>query len=183
MRSPKQPAKLAMLLLLALLLLCNGVRNVHCSRIQENSVDQHALLDFQQGIISDPKGALSNWKLDTHFCRWNGVNCTMARPLRVSSLNLTGQNLEGQITSSLGNLTFLHTLDLSNNNLLGGLPLLGNLKELRTLYLWRNHLQGIIPDSIANCSNLSQIDLSSNLLENEQLNSQEGQSPIHIHVW
>jgi hypothetical protein len=56
MRSPKQPAELAMLLLLSLLLLCNGVGKVHGKTIHENSVDLHALLDFKQGITGDPQG-------------------------------------------------------------------------------------------------------------------------------
>jgi hypothetical protein len=160
-RSPKQPAKLAVILLLAVLLVCNGVGNVHGKTIHENIVDLHALLDFKQGI-TDPQEALSNWSTATHFCRWNGVKCTTTRPFRVSSVNLTGQNLQGHI-SSLGNLTFLNTLDLSNNKFLGHIPLLGNLKELHTLYLWSNQLHGIIPDALANCS--KHLDLSSNHLE------------------
>ena len=51
---PKQPAKLAMpmLILLPLLLLCYGVGNVHCSKVRESSTDLLALLDFKhkQGI-------------------------------------------------------------------------------------------------------------------------------------
>ncbi|KAF7090000.1 hypothetical protein CFC21_092835 [Triticum aestivum] len=131
MRSPKQPAKLTMLLLLALLLFCYGVGNVHCSTIHENRVDLQALLDFQQGIASDPQGALSNWNTTTHFCHWNGVNCTTTPPFRVTQLKLSGWNLAGQITSSLGNLTFLAYLDLSGNNFVGPLPVIGHLQQLR----------------------------------------------------
>lgn len=111
MRSRKQ---LAMLLLLALLLLCNDrVGNVKGLTIHESSiVDLHALLDFKQGITDDPRGALSSWTNNTHFCRWRGVNCTTTRPFRVSRLVLTGLDLAGQITSSLGNMTFLQSLDL-----------------------------------------------------------------------
>ncbi|KAM0865146.1 hypothetical protein ACQ4PT_043467 [Festuca glaucescens] len=164
MRSPKQPAKLAMLLLLAFLLLCDEVGNVHGKTIHENSIDLHALLDFKKGIINDPP-ALSNWNTTAHhFCRWNGVTCTMTRPFRVSSLNLSGQNLQGQITPSLGNLTFLETLDLSNNTLVGPLPPLNNLRKLQILYLNNNFLQGIIPSETGFLSNLEALDLSFNSL-------------------
>jgi hypothetical protein len=95
MRSPKQPAELAMLLLLSLLLLCNGVGKVHGKTIHENSVDLHALLDFKQGITGDPQGALNNWSTTTHFCRWNGVKCTTTRPLRVAQLILFNLGLAG----------------------------------------------------------------------------------------
>ncbi|KAM0865147.1 hypothetical protein ACQ4PT_043468 [Festuca glaucescens] len=95
MRSPKQPAKLAMLLLWALLLLCNGVGNALGKTIHENSVDLHALLAFKQGVI-DTQGALSSWNTTTtNFCRWNGVNCTTTRPFRVLRLVLPGQKLQG----------------------------------------------------------------------------------------
>jgi Leucine-rich repeat (LRR) protein len=182
MRSPKRPAKLAMLFLLALLLLCNAVgKVVHGKTIHENIVDLDALLDFKKGITKDPRGALSNWNTTTHhFCRWNGVICTTTPPFRVSWLNLTGQNLQGQISSSLGNLTFLNTLDLSNNNFLGGIPLLGNLKELQTLYLWSNQLQGIIPDALANCTNLTDLDLSTNHLEGAIPQKLETLSNLHF---
>ncbi|XP_044420011.1 receptor kinase-like protein Xa21 isoform X1 [Triticum aestivum] len=163
MRSPKQPAKLAMLLLLALLLLCNGVGNVHCARIHESSVDLHALLDFKQGI-NNPQEALSSWNITTHFCHWHGVNCTTAPPFRVSSLKLTDLDLAGQISSSLGNLTFLGTLDLSYNTFVGPLPVLGHLQQLQTLSLNNNRLNGMIPDSLTNCSSLDTLDLSVNSL-------------------
>ncbi|KAM3280428.1 hypothetical protein ACQJBY_047302 [Aegilops geniculata] len=164
MHSKEQPAKLAMLLLLALLLLCNGVVNVHCSTIYKSSVDLPVLLDFKKGIASHPQGALSSWNTTTHFCRWNGVNCTTTPPFRVQQLVLPGLDLSGQITSSLGNLTFLEVLDLSANNFVGPLPILGHLQRLHTLYLNNNSLNGIIHSSLTNCSNLVNLDLSLNLL-------------------
>ena len=134
----KQQARLAIpiLTLLPLVLLCYGVGNVHCSTIRENRVDLQALLDFKQGV-RDPSGALSNWTLNSHFCRWNGVECTTTPPFRVNGLQLTGQSLSGQISSSLGHLSFLYFLDLSHNNFVGPLPLLGRLQNLQ--YLWLNN--------------------------------------------
>jgi hypothetical protein len=114
----RQPSKLAMLIALPLLLLCYQARNIHCSIVHDNNEDFHALLKFREGI-TDTKGALNNWNPDTHFCRWYGVNCSSFQPYRVVDLNLTGQNLAGYISSSLGNLTFLDTLDLSNNSFHG----------------------------------------------------------------
>ncbi|KAM0864651.1 hypothetical protein ACQ4PT_043785 [Festuca glaucescens] len=163
MRSLKELAKLAMLLLLAFLLLCDGVRNVHGKTIHENSVDLHVLLDFKKGITNDPP-ALSNWSTTAHFCHWNGVTCTKTPPFRVLYLILSGQNLEGQISSSLGNLTFLSYLDLSGNNFVGPLPILGHLQKLQYLYLYDNHLNGTIPDSLTNCFSLTYLDLSANSL-------------------
>jgi len=166
MRHSEQPAKQAMpmLVLLPLLLLCYGVGNVHCSKVHDSSIDLQALLDFKHGITIDPNGALNNWTMRSHFCHWNGVECTLEQPRRVRGLQLTSQSLSGQISSSLGNLTFLNYLDLSYNNFVGPLPLLGRLQQLHILFLYNNSLSGIIPDALTNCSNLTAIDLSSNLL-------------------
>ncbi|XP_062219654.1 receptor kinase-like protein Xa21 [Phragmites australis] len=158
----KQLGKLAMLILLALLLLCYGAENVYC--VHDNSTDLHSLLDFKQDITNDPNEALSSWNTDTHYCRWKYVTCTQTRPWRVSGLNLTGQSLSGSVTTSLGNLTFLNTLDLSVNNLFGQIPPLHQLQQLKILVLKNNLLQGIIPDTLTNCSNLSTLDLSGNML-------------------
>lgn len=158
-----QTAKLA-ILLLASILLCHGIGNADCSTVRGNRADQISLLDFKQGITNDPYGALATWNNNTHFCRWQGVNCTSTRPWRVMALNLSSQSLTGQIRSSLGNLSFLNILDLGNNNLLGPLPRLGNLKHLQILYLYTNYLTGIIPDELINCSSLTDLDLSGNAL-------------------
>ncbi|XP_062219597.1 LRR receptor-like serine/threonine-protein kinase EFR isoform X4 [Phragmites australis] len=158
----KQLAQLAMLILLALLLLCYGAGNVYC--VHDNNTDLHSLLDFKQGVTSDPNGALSSWNTDTHYCRWKYVTCTQTRPWRVSGLNLTGQSLEGQISSSLANLTFLSVIDLSVNNFFGKLPPLNGLQQLDTLYLNKNSLEGIIPDTLTNCSKLKILDLAENQL-------------------
>lgn len=164
-RHSKQPVELAItiLVLLPLLLLCYGVGNIHCSTIHENRIDLQALLDFKQGV-SDPSGALSNWNTSSHFCHWNGVTCTLVRPWRVMWLSLTNQSLAGQISSSLDNLTSLQNLDLSYNNFVGPLPLIGRLQQLQYLSFNNNNFSGIIPDALTSCSNLIVLDLSSNLL-------------------
>ena len=64
---PKQPAKLDMHIVLPLLLLCYGVASIHCSAVHESSQDLRLLLDFKQGITSDPHGALSSWTMSSHF--------------------------------------------------------------------------------------------------------------------
>uniref|UniRef100_A0A0E0K2E7 non-specific serine/threonine protein kinase n=1 Tax=Oryza punctata TaxID=4537 RepID=A0A0E0K2E7_ORYPU len=141
------PSALLLLLLLPLLL-CYGVGNVHCSPVHGSSIDLHSLLHFKQGITSDPNGVFNSWNTSIHHCKWRGVMCTHAQPWRVSGLNLAGQSLGGQISSSLGNLTFLSKLVLSNNSFFGPLPLLNRLQQLQKLTLGSNGLHGAIPDAL-----------------------------------
>lgn len=59
----------------------------------------------------------------------------------------------------------LTSLDLSNNNIIGEIPdVLMNLVRLRNLNLSRNQLKGQIPISIGKLSQMESLDLSTNIL-------------------
>ncbi|KAI4965491.1 hypothetical protein ZWY2020_051924 [Hordeum vulgare] len=146
-----QPVTHTMILLLALLLICDGLGTAHCSAAPGNSTDMLQLLDFKRAITNDPRQALSSWNASVPIAR------------RVIALNLAKRGLSGLIFPS-SNLTFLETLDLSTNSFTGELPPLDNLHRLQHLLLSENSLKGIIPDTLANCSNLQTLDLSFNLL-------------------
>ncbi|KAI7988648.1 Receptor-like protein kinase HSL1 [Camellia lanceoleosa] len=72
--------------------------------------------------------------------------------------------LIGEIPKSMGNLTALEILDLSSNDLSGNIPSgLFLLENLTTLYLYKNHLSWAIPKSVET-SKMEVIDLSQNNL-------------------
>uniref|UniRef100_A0A0E0BLA2 Protein kinase domain-containing protein n=1 Tax=Oryza glumipatula TaxID=40148 RepID=A0A0E0BLA2_9ORYZ len=164
--SVNQPVKLTMLMLLSLLLLSYGVGSIQCATVLANNTDMSALLDFR-AIANDPTGALGSWNSSIHYCKWRGVTCGSKHPEQVTALNLTGYGLSGPIAASVGNISFLHTLDLSNNQFSGQIPSLSNLQKMQFLNLSFNSLEGHIPDSLTNCSNLRLIDVSRNSLEGE----------------
>ena len=61
----------------------------------------------------------------------------------------------GHLTARLGSLTNLQFLDLSDNQLTGGIPpALGGLMNLGYLYLRSNNLTGAIPVSLTNLTSL-----------------------------
>ena len=149
-------------LLLLVLMGCHHTHVAMCS-FNGNFTDQLSLLEFKKGI-SDPKQALMSWNDSTHFCSWEGVLCSVKHPDRVTSLNLTRRGLVGEISPSLGNLTFLKVLLLNLNSFSGEIPpSLGQLHRLQILKLDYNTLQGVIP-SLANCSNLKELWLRNNQL-------------------
>ncbi|KAJ0524387.1 putative leucine-rich repeat domain superfamily [Helianthus annuus] len=67
-----------------------------------------------------------------------------------------------------GPASFPTMLDLSNNNLSGDIPVeIGNMKSIQILDLSNNYFSGTIPSSISNLTNLETLELSHNLLSGE----------------
>ncbi|KAF3792401.1 Serine/threonine-protein kinase BRI1-like 2 [Nymphaea thermarum] len=99
------------------------------------------------------------------------------------TLNLSSNGLGGEIPAWVGNLTALERLDLSRNGLSGAVPpelgrSCASLLELRLAF--NANVSGSLPDSLANCVSLRDVDVSNcNLSGNfpsallENLNSLE----------
>lgn len=86
-----------------------------------NETDKLSLLAIKARIIPDPLQATSSWNQSLHFCQWQGVRCSVKHQ-RVTQLNLRSQRLVGDISPSIGNLSFLRTIDLTNNIFHGDIP-------------------------------------------------------------
>ena len=82
------------------------------------------------------------------------------------SLNLADSDLEGTIPVEIGELVNLRYLFLYGNNLTGPIPPeLGNLINLTHLYLYDNSLSGSIPLEIGNLTSLTHLFIQNNNLE------------------
>ncbi|XP_019077500.2 receptor-like protein EIX2 [Vitis vinifera] len=83
----------------------------------------------------------------------------------VKLIDLSSNNLWGEIPHGFTNLSTLGTLNLSRNQLNGTIPEnIGAMQGLETLDLSRNRLSGPIPPSMASITLLSHLNLSHNLL-------------------
>ncbi|KAJ4822349.1 hypothetical protein Tsubulata_048140 [Turnera subulata] len=83
----------------------------------------------------------------------------------VNIIDLSGNNLFGDIPEGIASLQRLGTLNLSRNHLSGMIPNnIGNLKQLETLDLSSNNLSGTIPSGMASMTSLNHLNLSHNNL-------------------
>ncbi|KAJ4776228.1 LRR receptor-like serine/threonine-protein kinase GSO1 [Rhynchospora pubera] len=81
------------------------------------------------------------------------------------SIDLSNNNLTGEIPQKITTLLALRNLNLSNNHLQGSIPLeIGQMHSIESLDLKMNELSGIIPKSLANLNFLTTLNLSYNNL-------------------
>ncbi|OAY74111.1 LRR receptor-like serine/threonine-protein kinase FLS2, partial [Ananas comosus] len=108
---------------------------------------------------------------------WSGYEehlmvCINGRQLRytktlslVTSVDLSSNNLYGEIPSEITSLVGLLVLNLSKNGLSGEIPQnIGNMGWLESLDLSKNQLNGQIPPTLSNLTSLTHLNLSFNNL-------------------
>uniref|UniRef100_A0A0A9HJ25 Uncharacterized protein n=1 Tax=Arundo donax TaxID=35708 RepID=A0A0A9HJ25_ARUDO len=160
----QSPTDMAMRPLTLLLLLSSSVSM--STLIAAEDDDQAALLAFKAAAGHNDGGTLASWNSSSTggFCSWEGVTCDDGRHRRVVALRLPSRGLTGVLSPAIGNLSFLKTLNLSNNRFGGDVPAsLGHLRCLETLDL-SNVFSGELPSNLSSCTNLKVMILAYNQL-------------------
>ncbi|KAL4191969.1 hypothetical protein AMTRI_Chr06g191600 [Amborella trichopoda] len=135
-------------------------------------IEISALLSFKSSITSDPLHLLSNWvPFMNSPCNFTGITCDEFSG-KVTGLNLAGKpsevsgdsgKLAGILPHSLGSLTDLRVLSLSENSFSSEIPgEIGFLSSLEVLDLSHNNFSGKIPHQISFMASLSVLNLSFN---------------------
>ncbi|KAL4286347.1 hypothetical protein HN873_066346 [Arachis hypogaea] len=94
------------------------------------------------------------------------LSLQQCRLFRLQQLYLPDNKLTGEFPVSLANCSELRLLNMSSNNLYGQIPMeIGTLKKLEKLSLNKNNYSGEIPSSIWNISSLSILSMGYNYLE------------------
>lgn len=124
-----------------------GVASAQTTSPVCSAADRDALLRFKDGMVnSSTTPCLSSWTPSAgNCCAWHGVKCE-ATIGHVVELNLTSCALSGVLLpESLGNVSALEVVDLSNNMLFGDIP--EDLLQLRNLSFFSVAANGELPDN------------------------------------
>ncbi|KAK4600458.1 hypothetical protein RGQ29_010202 [Quercus rubra] len=130
-----------------------------------DSDDGATLLEIKKSF-RDVDNVLYDWtdSASSDYCVWRGVTCDNVT-FNVVALNLSGLNLDGEISPAIGELKFLLTIDLKVNRLSGQIPdEIGDCSSLKSLDLSFNEIDGDIPFSISKLKQLEYLILKNNQL-------------------
>jgi hypothetical protein len=139
-----------------------------CRGTGHDTADVHALRCLF-GATDGHKswGRNSGWLAEGDVSKWYGVGADLVSG-RVTSLKLNANGLRGSLPPELGLLSALRTLDLRDNGrgLGGALPAdaVGELRELRVLWLSGNGLSGHLPATLGRLAKLRSVRLGGNAL-------------------
>eukprot|EP00537_Pseudo-nitzschia_pungens_P014394 CAMPEP_0172387980 /NCGR_PEP_ID=MMETSP1061-20121228/5161_1 /TAXON_ID=37318 /ORGANISM="Pseudo-nitzschia pungens, Strain cf. pungens" /LENGTH=1394 /DNA_ID=CAMNT_0013117749 /DNA_START=764 /DNA_END=4948 /DNA_ORIENTATION=- len=118
-----------------------------------------SLLNFEAPIST---GTDKLWINTNPTCLWFAMECKEGVP---SDLNLSFQNLKGQLSKNLKLLQSLSRLNFASNNLKGSIPSeIQYLQRLTDIDLNSNDFTGPIPSEVGVMTGLSSLDLSFNQL-------------------
>ncbi|MBA0771683.1 hypothetical protein Gotri_007169 [Gossypium trilobum] len=152
---------------------CSSWNGIRC---ENGSVIGINISGFRRTRVGkqNPQFAVNSLVNFTHLVSFNASRFMLPGSIpdwfgqRLSSLqvlDLRSCNVTGVLPSSMGNLTNLTSLYLSDNRLTGQIPsTLGQLLSLLVLDLSKNSLTGSIPSSFGSLRNLTSLDISSNSL-------------------
>jgi hypothetical protein len=124
--------------------------------------DQAVLMCLYEKTDGENWKKNENWGTDAPLSTWYGV--TTDEDGSVIRLELSRNNMIGELPGVMGQIMMLRRLDLSTNKLTGAMPDFSSCRFLEYLYLQKNLLRGEAPDCFELLSRLQVMDFGNNLL-------------------
>ena len=120
--------------------------------------DREVLGDFYDAMGGNVWFQSNGWNTDAPLDEWAGVSANSEG--RATGLELQNNNLQGDLTSVVSELTELEVLNLRNNGIGGTIPAaLGTMANLRVLRLDNTSLGGRIPPELGDLQSVVRLDL------------------------
>ena len=157
--------KKGILLLILSTILCFSFSRIfgQTEGVVPDSLEYQALVDLYNSTDGDFWFDNTGWLIGNDFSTWFGVTVVNGD---VAILDLSFNDLTGNIPGSIGNLKALEELLLEYNYLEGVLPEeVGMLENLLVLRLRFNFLASSLPETISNLSQLQVLDLFVNAFD------------------
>ncbi|XP_012841431.1 PREDICTED: probable LRR receptor-like serine/threonine-protein kinase At4g36180 [Erythranthe guttata] len=131
-----------------------------------------------QGGLSFADGFNPGNYIDYAFVQWKGQEAEYRKSLQLLKLiDISSNNLVGDIPETFSSLKGLISLNLSRNSLTGNInPGIGQMERLEVLDLSSNQLSGTIPVGMAQLHSLAVLDLANNNLSGKIPSSTQLQS-------
>ncbi|XP_076953674.1 uncharacterized protein LOC143627838 [Bidens hawaiensis] len=124
--------------------------------------DKQTLIYIKSQTITQPPNALATWDPNSSPCNWTRISCG-DHGQRVVGVDLSSLGIFGQVNPHFGNLSFLRTLQLQDNQFHGVIPeTITNLLHLQVLNISFNSIEGDIPENISRCVKLRAVDFTQN---------------------
>ncbi|KAL8171852.1 hypothetical protein V2J09_023656 [Rumex salicifolius] len=147
---------------------CNGtLKNLLFMQLQHNNLKGHIpneISTFSSLSSGTGKPTFISHGYDDYTGYTTFYN-TGGTVFQMSELDLSGNQLSGDIPPGLGYLKGLHGLNLSHNNLIGLIPKsFSNLRSIESLDLSNNSLRGEIPSELVSLTSLEVFNVSYNNL-------------------
>jgi hypothetical protein len=120
--------------------------------IPEQFVDRFALAAIFYANGGDSWTNSNGWLSNKSICDgWYGISCYFSSE-KIEEIDLSRNNLQGEIPEVLTLLLDVRVLWLNNNALVGGIPgeIVGSMPMLVILYMQGNQLTGPIPAAVQN---------------------------------
>ena len=132
--------------------------NLPSSIIQINYLAYTKWFRQEEQVRLDYRDLVVNWKKSKQGISTDKLNI-------YTLLDLSNNQLSGQIPTSLGALKALKLLNISSNKLYGKIPIsFGDLEDIESLDLSHNKLSGSIPPTLTKLQQLTILDVSNNEL-------------------
>lgn len=128
-------------------------------KVKDESTFRWVMVSLYYSLGGENWPNQENWLSDESLCQWQGLDCDAFEVLR--DLDLSKNNLVGEVPLQIAMLDTLHAIALRGNQLSGELNglIFGTLPKLTILYLENNKFSGTVPAGLRKNEVLRKLDV------------------------